>query len=203
MSKFKYPAFDKNKTFFTSDLHFKHSNIIKFTRRPFYDVNEMENVLVSNWNNKVPSDGHTFILGDFAFTGNIDYIKDVLSALNGYKHLILGNHDYQNHFTREAVIELFDSVHDMFEIRIEDDEMDEYQRIVMCHYPLLTWNGKMRGSWQLFGHIHSRPLSSASEQALTFDKFQYDVGVDNNNFTPVSYEEIKTIFTHRALNMKD
>jgi len=157
----------------------------------------MDETIILNWNNKVPHDAHIFILGDFMFTGNIELIRNTLSRLNGFKHLIMGNHDYQNKFDRLSVRELFASTHDYLYINVEDEEIGGNQGIFLCHYPMHVWNNSVRGSWQLFGHIHSGKLSTSSEQYITskLSPAQYDVGVDNNDFTPISYDEVKTIIT--------
>ncbi len=81
------------RVFFISDLHFFHANIIKYESRPFKDVEEMNQVLINNWNSIVKSnDDKVFILGDLSL-GNKDQIKLIIDQLNGYKILIFGNHD--------------------------------------------------------------------------------------------------------------
>ena len=187
------------KLFFTSDTHWHHKNIIKFANRGFYDLFYMNEALIDNWNKKIPKDGVVYHLGDFALTGNIEKITDIVKRLNGKIHLIFGNHDYQNRFNREIISSLFESTNDMLYLKINDKEIGGVQGLHLCHYPLLTWNNKVRGSWNLHGHIHSGPKSTGSERDLSKDLAQYDVGVDNNNFTPISYNEIKTILTKRYL----
>lgn len=83
--------FDPNKIFFTSDTHFGHANIIKFCKRPFLNVDDMNEALVENWNKVVPEDGIVFHLGDFAFGGS-NVWNEITPRLNGQIHLILGNH---------------------------------------------------------------------------------------------------------------
>lgn len=84
--------FDPEHTFFTSDTHFGHANIINLCKRPFKDVNHMNDMLVENWNNVVTDDDTVFHLGDFAFGGS-DVWNKVLSRLRGKIYLILGNHE--------------------------------------------------------------------------------------------------------------
>ena len=180
------------KLFFTSDQHFFHQNIIKFTNRPYANVSEMNWDLIEKYNNVVPEDGIVFLLGDISFTGNIQKINHIIHSLNGTKYLILGNHDYQNKINRRAILSSFEDSFDLVEIMVEDPEMKSPQKIVMCHYPICFWNGQDRGSWHLYGHIHGGPRTSSRDRLIE-DKslLRYDVGVDNNNYAPISYNELK------------
>ena len=74
------------------------------------------------------------------------------------------------------------------------------QKIYLNHFPFLSYSGDNHGTWQLFGHIHSNQQSSniIDKHRLTLlQPEQYDVGVDNNNFTPVSYRQIEKIIERR------
>ena len=86
--------FDKDKVFFTSDLHFGHTNILRFCGRPYTDVKEMNQALIDNWNKAVPEDGIVFVLGDIGFC-SVQVLKNIFNKMNGTKYLILGNHDYK------------------------------------------------------------------------------------------------------------
>ena len=79
-------------TFFTSDTHFNHFNIIRYCNRPFHSVEEMTHVLIKNWNSVVSPDDTVWHLGDFAF-GPTGMQSGLFYALNGTKYLIRGNHD--------------------------------------------------------------------------------------------------------------
>jgi len=189
------------KLFFTSDTHFYHKNIIHFVNRPFGDIEDMNETLIKWWNKTVPEDGIVFHLGDFAFTSSVPKIEDIVKRLNGEIHLIMGNHDYQNHFDREIIKKMFASVHDLYEIKVEDEEIGDTQYLMLCHYPLLTWNKKERGSWNLHGHIHSGPRSTAKERGLNVG-MQLDVGIDNSDYMPISYEDVKIKITQNALGVR-
>ena len=78
--------------FITADNHFGHKNIIKYANRPFKTVEEMDRVMIENWNKVVGEDDIIYHLGDFALAPS-SYIKEILDNLNGYKILIMGNHD--------------------------------------------------------------------------------------------------------------
>ena len=57
-----------HKYFFIADTHFGHANIIKFAKRPFDDVYEMDEALVANWNETVRPADTVFVLGDVRIT---------------------------------------------------------------------------------------------------------------------------------------
>jgi len=166
--------------FFTSDTHYYHSNVIEYCKRPFKDADEMNEALIAAHNSVVKPNDEVFHLGDFAFC-SADKIKTLLSRLNGKIHLILGNHDR----TIQKNLELqkcFDSVtHGIKELKIDG------QTIVLCHYPMLSWNKMHHGSIMLHGHCHGT-------MKYPFTSRIYDVGVDaNSDFSPVKWTKIKGI----------
>lgn len=171
-------------TFFTSDTHFGHANIIRFCNRPFRNVEEMNEALIENWNLVVSEDDTVFHLGDFAFGGS-NVRKSIIPRLNGHINLIIGNHDRKN--LRQGYMSYFDMVVPQLQIEIEDNS------IYLNHYPFLCYGGSYRGVWQLFGHVHSGPQADGLDisRLRVLLPTQYDVGVDNNNFTPISYREVK------------
>ena len=80
--------------FFTSDLHFGHKNLLKFTKpRPFTTIEEHDQTIIDNWNSVVNQDDTVYVLGDIAMGMDPDKLEDYLKKLNGHKRLILGNHD--------------------------------------------------------------------------------------------------------------
>ena len=175
------------KLFFTSDTHFGHANIIHLCNRPFADVNEMNEKLIENWNSVVPEDGIVYHLGDFAFGGSALW-NSVLERLNGKIHLIIGNHDVKN--LRNSYIEKFESVKAQETLQIGDI------CVYLNHYPFLCYGGAYKDNvWQLFGHVHSGPNNTGKDAERLVHLFskQYDVGVDNNNYKPISFTEIQTI----------
>lgn len=93
MEKINFKYKDGSNVYLTSDTHFNHENIIRFCKRPFKDAEEMNQILIENWNKKVPKDGLVFHLGDFAW-GGYEAWKNVREQLNGEIILIKGNHKY-------------------------------------------------------------------------------------------------------------
>lgn len=173
-------------TYFTSDTHFNHGEIISFCKRPFADVEEMNETLITNWNRVIGKRDVVFHLGDFSFGGAAEW-KNVLDRLNGKIFLILGNHDMK-HLSKE------------FNYRFVEVVMQKYikihkQAIYLNHYPFLCYGGAYKNVWQLFGHVHTSENNTgwdAGRLSMLFP-LQYDVGVDNNNFAPVSFEQVRCI----------
>lgn len=67
--------------FMISDLHFSHANIIKYCKRPFSSVDEMNSTMITNWNNTVKEDDTVFVLGDVFFKINKDLITSITLSL--------------------------------------------------------------------------------------------------------------------------
>jgi calcineurin-like phosphoesterase family protein len=136
---------------FTSDTHYYHANILKFTKRPFTSVEEMNQAFI-DWNHANIKDEDTlYNLGDLSF-GTFEQTIDVVKQLKGNLHLILGNHDQVVRKNRGAFAEYFQSIQDMRELII--DKKHKSKNIMLCHYPLRSWNGSNYGTIQLHGHLH-------------------------------------------------
>lgn len=163
------------KTFFTSDLHFHHTNVIGFCNRPFSSVEQMNDVLMSNWNSVVGEKDHVWFLGDFSF-GTYEQTEKVLQQLKGIKHLVVGNHDRKGRaeklFNRDWN-RWFVERHDYVRVKING------HKFVLCHFPFSSWE---RGYINLHGHLHS--LAGYKNKWR-----QWDVGVDANNYTPILLED--------------
>lgn len=165
-----------SKVFFTSDLHLGHSNIIKYCKRPFNNADEMDEALIRNWNNVVGKDDHIYVLGDFTMRSKP---SNYLRRLNGFKHLVQGNHD-----DRPSTDDGWTSIHKLHRIKVQG------QDIVLCHYAMVVWDQSHRGSWQLYGHSHGTlPDNKAS--------LSFDVGVDCHNYTPLSFEQVSEIMSRK------
>ena len=157
---------------FTADTHFGHSNIIKFCRRPFGSVAEMDETMIERWNARVKPYDVVWHLGDFAFHKSREKLYEIFNRLNGDKCLITGNHDHTN--TRMlpwSTVRALTSIH-----------LDDKQPLIMCHYALRVWDRSHHGSLHIFGHSHG--TLGGNNQSL-------DVGVDCWNFQPVNIDEIR------------
>ena len=166
--------------YYIADTHFGHDNIRRFSKRPFKTVEEMDNTIINNWNNKVTDNDDVYILGDFSYK-SYDPIK-YLKQLNGKKHLIIGNHD--SHLLKNSVSK-------KYFVEVADIKMikDGNTQITLCHYPLLEWNGYYRNVLHFYGHVHNTYHNETTQYASSM-KNAYNVGVDIIGFAPCTLEEI-------------
>ena len=77
---------------FISDTHFSHTNIIRYTSRPFQSIDEMDAHLIENWNASIDPSDTVFFLGDFGL-GSTEHLTALCEKLHGNKICIRGNHD--------------------------------------------------------------------------------------------------------------
>ncbi len=157
--------------FFTADQHFGHGGARGLFRRPFASTAAMDEALIRRWNAVVGPKDTVWHLGDFAVRQPAERMAAILEGLNGTRHLVAGNNDGE----ATRALAGWASVHDLVEIEAAG------RRLVLCHYPLRSWNGMGKGALQLHGHSHGRmkPLTR-----------QHDVGVDVRDFAPVALERL-------------
>jgi calcineurin-like phosphoesterase family protein len=137
-------------TWITSDLHFGHTNIMKFcpqSRARFKnDVEYMNEAMVSEWNEAIAPEDTVYILGDVAFLPADKAVK-IMRRLNGTKILVEGNHDRK--LLNDPVFRsCFAEVHKYLDITYEKT------RVCMFHYPIAEWDQMHRGSVHFHGHLH-------------------------------------------------
>lgn len=166
-------------TWFTADTHFSHSNIIKYSNRPFASKFEMDSKLIENWNMKIGQDDTVYHLGDFCFANEKEG-QSILDRLNGKKHLIIGNHDKSG-----VKLNGWETVEHYKEINIDG------QFIVLCHYAMRVWNKSHHGAWMLYGHSHGSLPDDPN--ALSFD-----VGVDCHKFQPLNMDDVRRIMKKKT-----
>lgn len=194
----KFNTNDQN-IFFTSDTHFGHTNIMKYCKRPFSSVEEMNETLINNWNSVVGENDIVFHLGDFGFVGSQEF-KAIIERINGNIYLITGNHDRK--MLRDGSMNHFKFVGPELYISVN------HQKIYLNHKPYLCFDGSYgrrdkTWTWQLFGHVHSGPRDNTGldhQRLVHLFPTQYDVGVDNNSYTPISFERVKEIITEQQLS---
>lgn len=164
--------------FITADEHLGHHNIIRYCNRPFVTVTEMDETIIANHNSVVKPGDTVYHVGDFALNNNYVFVQDhYIRRLNGDHVFLEGSHDKWLKRARQIC-----------EFR------DGEQVIVLCHYAMRVWPKSHYGSWQAHGHSHGG-LPSIGKQ--------YDVGVDNNNFFPVSLTQFAEIMATKEDNPGD
>lgn len=157
-----------NRKFFCSDLHFSHTNIVKYTNRGVETTQEQHDEwLIDLWNSQVNAGDIVYHMGDFSFAHKYGHISSILTRLNGTKKFIYGNHD--GSLLDEALDnKLLDSLKHYDEIKLP--ELNG-QKLVLFHYPIGSFHHQARGNWHLHGHCHGNYKDSKGKML--------DVGLDN------------------------
>lgn len=158
--------------FMISDMHFGDNNIIKYENRPFKNAEEMDNAIINNWNSVVKSDDKVFIIGDVSAYDK-EKTTDIIRKLNGYKFLILGNHDMDRTISWWKEVGF--------------DEVIEYPIVyngfyILSHEPVYLSTNMPYAN--IHGHIHH----------LKYDSKQFfNVSVECISYTPIKFEDIKRV----------
>ena len=159
------------KTYITSDLHFGHTNIMKFcpvTRARFRnDVAYMNEAMIKEWNDMVCPEDTVYILGDVAFLP-AEKAAEIMRRLNGKKILVEGNHDRKT-LKDPAFRDCFAEVHKYLDINHNGT------KVVMFHYPIAEWDQMHRGAVHFYGHLHGGVSGLEKYRAR-------DVGMDATGF---------------------
>lgn len=152
-----------NKIFVIGDTHFGHKRILEFEKekRPFKDIKEHDRNLIINWNTVVKPKDTVWHLGDVAFGEENVHI---LSRLNGYKHLVLGNHDQYD-------LELYQKY---FHKIVSSIKLEGY---LLTHIPIHP-SQFYRFKGNIHGHVHSNSLD---------DKRYFNASAENINLTPIEF----------------
>lgn len=162
--------------FYTSDPHFGFAEIIEKENRPFSSIEEMNEALINNWNEKVTDDDIVYLIGDIGHY-QLPFPGEYIGKLRGHKHLIRGNHDTCI-ADQDQLLDYFESVTDFLEID------DGPYHITLCHYPIVY----IQGGYMIHGHLHN--AKKKGYQILTQLPRNLNAGVDVNDFCPVTLEEL-------------
>ncbi len=152
---------------FTADTHFHHYNIIKYSDRPYDTVEEMNEELIKNWNNKIKKNDTVFHLGDFSFKNT----KLIKQQLNGNIIHIKGNHDDK----KETLIKDLSLMVNINQWQLIHDPNESSARIVIC------------------GHVHKQWKTKRTKKG----RLLINVGVDVWDYNPVNIIEIKKIVNEK------
>lgn len=179
--------------FIISDLHFNHKNILEYSKRPWNSLYEMQEGLIANWNSVVSPEDKVYFLGDFAFgRHSVESDRNLLLRLNGDKEIILGNHDlffkeYNKEgaslgkVTRVRALEYWKEV-GFSKVHSQPIVLDKY--FILSHEPIDGLN-----ETQIFANIHGH-----THNVNIGVKNYYNVSVENINYTPINFEEIKEFY---------
>ncbi len=187
---------DLDKIWFTADHHFGHKNIIDYCNRSFETIEEMDDRLINNWNEVIEPGDIVYHLGDFTL-GNAKLAQSYFSRLNGSINILSNpwHHDgrwlpgdyFSNSYTE--VVKLPPMV------VLEIPQRKGYLvAITLCHYPLERWDRKHYGSIHLHGHCHGK---------LPCSPFRIDVGVDAQNYCPISLNSILEMVANGQMDLGD
>lgn len=164
-------------TYYISDLHLGHANVIRLCNRPFASVEEMDEGLITAWNKKVHKNDTVYILGDLIYKSALAP-QEYLQLLKGKKHLILGNHD-KSWAQKVDLSQYFESVSSLAEINTGKGTA------ILCHYPLMDHRAK----YHIHGHLHAN-VGQPFWGLIRGDERMLNAGVDVNGYQPVSLEEL-------------
>lgn len=165
---------------FISDPHFNHKNMA--IKRGFDNIDDMNNMFIENWNKVVKKKDSTYILGDITMETKKGY--ELLDELNGYKFVVLGNHD-----RRQDVRELLNHVNGVC-------GMFNYKKCIITHCPVHYSELKYRYKYNIHGHTHSNHISKNTWDFLSFkdreiyDKRYINVCAEVINYTPKTLKEL-------------
>lgn len=175
----------KRRTFFSSDHHFSHNNIIKYANRPFKNVDEMNEAMIERHNSVVTPQDIVWFIGDFTFERDEERVRRTIRRLNGEINFVKGNHDkpVMPPRVRAEFNQFINSCH--HEIYVPDSTLEHgRQAITLCHFAMRVWNKSHHGAFHLYGHSHGSLPEDPNSRS-------FDIGVDEWDFYPVSYEQVK------------
>lgn len=179
-------------TWFTSDTHFGHRNIIEYCNRPFDSVDDMNEALVTYWNETVGINDTVIHVGDFAM-GKIADTLPIVGMLNGEILLVPGNHDRCWEGVRKGQIKWCGKYLDAGFSGILGSTTSWWEFLV-CHFPYVgdsrheerysEWRPADFGAPLIHGHVHDIWQVNGN---------QINVGTDVWNYRPVNIDTIRTL----------
>ena len=148
--------------------------------RGYESVTDMNNKQIERWNSVVSDEDEVYVLGDLCL-GSHENVE-LLKALNGKIHIVLGNHDTA---TRQKLYSSLENV-----VEIEWAIMLNYNKyhFYLSHFPCMTGNLEKEALRQmtlnLYGHTHQKTKFFEDRP------YMYHVGVDSHNGYPVLLDDI-------------
>ena len=197
--------------YFSSDQHYYHNNVIRYCKRPYSTVEEMNEDMVKKWNSVVKPEDTVYVLGDFSLA--FRSVEIFAFRLNGTRFLVPGNHDFNHSFHKKSRNkenrEKWNQKYIDYGWNVLPEQttldLEGLGTINLCHHPYsddnshgndpgyqdkyAKWRPVDDGKILLCGHIHEKWLTKKSSKGT----LMINVGVDVNNFCPVSLDRIKEI----------
>lgn len=160
--------------YFTSDLHFSHTNIMEYCGRRFKNVDMMNNHIIKQYNKIVQNDDTCYILGDLTLSATKSLMVRLINKLHGKKILIVGNHD---RFAVQEYYEMgFSAVHGHLKLRYNNNT-----EVCVAHDP--AWAQVPDTIW-FCGHVHNmfRKIKTLTNTTIV------NVGIDVWDYKPQSFD---------------
>ena len=171
----KFTRPEAERVWLISDTHFDHENIIRYCNRPFHSVEEMNSVILRNWNRTIRPGDLVYFLGDMSFGRGSKSPKWWLKRLNGRIIYIKGSHDLG--IRPSSVLPKVTRVSNFEYVGIDD------LNLLLVHDPVSPavngWDG-----WIIHGHSHD------NHPFLNLQKKRVNVSVEVTNYRPVSLAEV-------------
>lgn len=168
--------------FYISDTHFGHKNIIKHANRPFDTVEDMDEAMMTAWNDTIRPNDTIYFLGDFSFS-KPKLAIELLKSLRGNKVFVSGNHDTKDF--RKLIAASGIPTYNYLEVN------DPFlkNKLILSHYPIYSWRNKEHGSLHLFGHCHG----GINDHEFVKRSACLDVGVDSVGFKPIDSFKVEEL----------
>lgn len=196
-------------TWFTSDHHFYHNNIITYCSRPYRSADQMNRDMIARWNEVVQPTDLVYYLGDFSMS--MRGIEGIVQGLNGEKILVPGNHDKCHPANRKKQCSFRDYKDIGFkevalQMLIELNIGGKPTTVKLCHLPYepddfekadrryMEMRPEDEGHLLLHGHVHNAFKMNVEKRML-------NVGVDVWNFYPISAETIDKTVTENGFKL--
>lgn len=171
---------DTKDLYFISDTHFHHKNVIKYCNRPFTDVEEMNSIIINNWNKTITDNDQVVFLGDFmmGFPNKLFEAesKNIYNQLNGIKYFIKGNHDFRKPFTKEI----------SFQEKNITPVLYRNHVLILAHDPDHLRHIHNPNAYYIHGHIHNNKYNNINTNKSKF----YNVSVEVIGYTPIKFENL-------------
>lgn len=167
------------KIFFTGNLQFGRPSAIKEFKRPFANVDEMNEALVQNWNSVVTDEDVVYVIGNFAWDPTT--AEEMLALLNGQILIVPGE--------MEHPIEELDDNDNMPDGTSLTEQIFtcEEDKVTVSYWPLMEWPHKSEGHYLFFGYPNPKYKTDHKKKLV-------NVACDFWAYKPQSFDSIISLF---------